>query len=109
VHLYYRRSAVCKYICQDYSGTATVIDTQITYSGIVSLIETPPDLTVIDANTEDWYAGTDVLVSARVSNLSSQPVPSVLVRLVAGSVTVDETIPVPGNGCNLAVFRFTVP
>ncbi len=51
----------------------------------------------------------DVLVSAMVSNLSSRPMPAVLVRLVAGNITVDETVPVPGGGSNLAVFRFTVP
>ena len=68
-----------------------------------------PDITVVDADTTDWYAGYDVLVSATVKDLTIQPVPSVKIRLKAGSVQVDETICVPANGSNLAVFRFTVP
>jgi subtilase family serine protease len=68
-----------------------------------------PDITIVDANTTDWYAGYDVLVSATVKDLTIQPVPAVKIRLKAGNVQVDETIPVPANGSNLAVFRFTVP
>jgi hypothetical protein len=68
-----------------------------------------PDIIVVDANTTDWYAGYDVLVSATVKDLTIQPVPSLKIRLKAGSIQVDETICVPANGSNLAVFRFTVP
>lgn len=50
-----------------------------------------------------------MLVSATVKDLTIQPVPSVKIRLQAGSVQVDETICIPANGSNLAVFRFTVP
>jgi trimeric autotransporter adhesin len=68
-----------------------------------------PDITVIDANTTDWYSGKDVVVSATVKNLTAQPVPSVKIQLKAGSILLDEMICVPGYGSNLAVFRFTVP
>jgi subtilase family serine protease len=68
-----------------------------------------PDITVVDADTTDWYAGYYVLVSATVKDLTIQPVSSVVIRLKAGSVQVDDTICVPANGSNLAVFRFTVP
>jgi hypothetical protein len=64
---------------------------------------------VVDADTTDWYAGYYVLVSATVKDLTIQPVSSVVIRLKAGSVQVDDTICVPANGSNLAVFRFTVP
>lgn len=218
VLLFYRRSATCQYIYQAYSGTATVTDTQITYTGAVSLklpdlvisslttdktsynsgetitvtavvknqgiansgsntarlalgpytvdrnvsslaagatqpitytVQAPsyesattlaatvtadalntvtesdesnnsasrsitinaalPDLIIESVNTADWYAGMDVLVSAKVTNLFGQAVPAVTIRLTAGTVNVNETISVPGNGSNLAVFRFTVP
>ena len=213
VRLFYRRSASCKYIYQGYSGTVSVTDTEITYTGIVylkntgpavSIAYTPsvpyagdyihidlyptdpdggnlllsatiqymgednttpgavvticsntsipsgnryeyvlanalkgyyrvtatvvdegglsasavltiavnqalPDVTVISANTEDWYAGKDVVVSALIRNTSAQAVPSVKVRLKAGGIQKDEMICVLANGSNLAVFRFTVP
>ena len=42
-------------------------------------------------------------------NNTAQPVPSVAIRLTVGSVSSTESIPIPGNGSNLAVFRITVP
>jgi hypothetical protein len=76
---------------------------------IIGINALRPDLIIESANTMDWYAGKDVLISAKVTNLSAQPVPSAIIRLRAGSVTVNEAISVPGGGSNLAVFRFTVP
>ncbi len=67
------------------------------------------DLTVVSSTATDWYAGMEVLVSATVQNLSAQPSSAVPVRLTVGSTVVNESIPVPGDGSNLAVFRFRVP
>lgn len=68
-----------------------------------------PDLQIIGANTVDWYGGKDVIVSAKVRNNNAVAVPSVTVRIKAGTVQKDEVICVPGSAENLAVFRFTVP
>ena len=68
-----------------------------------------PDITIIDTNATDWYAGKKVTVSATVNNLTAQPVPSVKIRLTIGNTALTETICVPGSGSNLVVFRFTVP
>lgn len=68
-----------------------------------------PDITIIGSTATDWYAGKEVVVSATVRNLTEQPVSSLKVRLCMGSVSMTETIPIAGNGSNLAVFRYTVP
>jgi len=68
-----------------------------------------PDITITDSTAVDWYAGKEVVVSATVKNLTAQDAPSVKVRLTVGDIVLNESIPVPGNGSNLAVFRFTVP
>ncbi len=68
-----------------------------------------PDIGVIGSSVTDWYAGMDVIVSATVRNNTAQPVPSVAIRLTIGGVSYTESIPIPGNGSNLAVFRITVP
>ncbi len=94
----------------DATGVITELnESNNTKTSSITINALQPDLTVISANTTDWYVGMEVLVSAEVSNLSPQPVPSVVVRLTAGSTTVNETIAVPGDGSNLAVFRFRVP
>lgn len=95
-----------------YRVTATVVDEgglMVSATSTIAVNQTLPDLVVISANTSDWYAGKDVVVSALIRNMSAQPVPSVKIRLKAGSVQVNETICVPANGNNLAVFRFKVP
>jgi hypothetical protein len=68
-----------------------------------------PDIEIVDSTITDWYAGTDVTVSATVRNNTAQPVPSVAIRLSIGGVSYTESIPIPGNGGNLAVFRISVP
>ena len=68
-----------------------------------------PDIEVVDSTITDWYADRDVTVSATVCNKTAQPVPSVAIRLTIGGKSYTENIPVPGNGSNLAVFRFKVP
>lgn len=68
-----------------------------------------PDIEVVDSTIMDWYAGMDVTVSATVRNRTAQPVPSVAIRLIIGSVSYTENIPIPGSGSNLVVFRITVP
>ena len=109
VRIYYRRTASCQYIYQLYTGTATVTDTEITYTGIVTLDESDPDIEIIDTTVTDWYEGMDVTVSATVRNNSTHPIPSVAVLLTIGSDSYTETIPLPANGSNLAVFRIIVP
>lgn len=68
-----------------------------------------PDIEVIGSSVTDWYTGMDVTVSATVRNNTAQLVPSVAIRLSIGGVSYTESIPIPGNGSNLAVFRITVP
>lgn len=109
VRIFYRRTANSQYIYQNYSGTATVTDTEITYTGIVSLKNVYTDIEVIDSTITDWYAGKDVTVSATVRNNSVQPVPSMDIRLTIGGASYAESIPIAGNGDNLVVFRITVP
>ena len=68
-----------------------------------------PDIEVIGSSITDWYADMEVTVSATVRNNTAQPVPSVAIRLTIGGVSYTESISIPGNGSNLAVFRITVP
>ncbi len=68
-----------------------------------------PDIEIVDSTITDWYAGKEVTVSATVRNNTAQPVPSVTIRLTIGGVLYTESIPIAGNGSNLAVFRITVP
>jgi subtilase family serine protease len=68
-----------------------------------------PDLTVTDDNITAYFTGKEVVITATVRNLTLQPVPNATVRLVFGSITLNEQIPIPGNGSNLAVFRVRTP
>ena len=68
-----------------------------------------PDIEIVDSTITDWYAGMEVTVSATVRNQTAQPVPSVAIRLSIGGRSYTESIPIAGNGSNLAVFRITVP
>ncbi len=68
-----------------------------------------PDIEIVDSTITDWYAGKEVTVSATIRNNTVQPVPSVAIRLTIGGVSYTESIPIAGNGSNLAVFRITVP
>ncbi len=78
-------------------------------SATISVKALRPDIEVIGSSVTDWYAGMDVTVSATVRNNTAQPVPSVAIRLTIGGVSYIESIPIPGNGSNLAVFRITIP
>ena len=68
-----------------------------------------PDIEIVESTITDWYAGMEVTVSATVRNRTAQPVPSVTIRLTIGGTAYTESIPIAGNGSNLAVFRITVP
>jgi hypothetical protein len=68
-----------------------------------------PDIEIVDSTITDWYAGMEVTVSATVRNRTTQPVPSVAIRLSIGGASYTESIPIDGNGSNLAVFKITVP
>ena len=78
-------------------------------TAIISVKALRPDVEIVDSTITNWYAGMDVTVSATVRNNTAQPVPSVAVRLTLGGVSYTESIPILGNGSNLAVFRITVP
>jgi len=78
-------------------------------TAIISVNALRPDIEIVDTTITDWYEGKDVTVSATIRNLTAQPVPAVAVRLTIGGAAYTESIPIAGNGSNLAVFRFTVP
>ena len=78
-------------------------------SASISVNALRPDVEVIDSSVTNWYAGMDVTVSVTVRNRTAQPVPDVSVCLTIGDTTYTESIPIPGSGSNLAVFRITVP
>ena len=75
----------------------------------ISINALRPDIEVVDSTITDWYAGMEVTVSATVRNRTAQPVPTVAIRLSIGGASYTESIPIAGNGSNLAVFRITVP
>jgi subtilase family serine protease len=78
-------------------------------SATISVNALRPDIEIVDSTITDWYAGMDATVSATVRNNTTQPVPAVAIQLTIGSASFTESIPIPGNGSNLAVFRITVP
>lgn len=78
-------------------------------TAIISVNALRPDIEVVDTTITDWYAGKDVTVSATLRNRTAQPVPAVSIRLTIGGAAYTESIPIAGNGSNLAVFRLTVP
>jgi hypothetical protein len=80
-----------------------------TRTAIVAINALRPDIEITDSTITDWYAGLKVTVSATVRNRTAQPVPSAAIRLTIGGTSYTESIPVPGSGSNLAVFKVTVP
>lgn len=82
-----------------------------TKSKVITVLALKPDLTF--GNTHNilntYYAGKDIVFSVQVRNLTAQPVPSVKVKLTLGDRTVTESLPVPGLGTNVAVFRIKTP
>ncbi|MGI5848907.1 MAG: CARDB domain-containing protein [Christensenellales bacterium] len=78
-------------------------------SATISINALRPDIEIVDSTITDWYTGMDVTVSAVVRNNTAQPVPFVAIRLTIGGASYTESIPIAGNGSNLAVFRITVP
>lgn len=68
-----------------------------------------PDVGITATNATNWYAGMDVVATATVRSYTAQDYPAVQVRLTLGADVYEETIPLPGNGSNLAVFRVTLP
>ncbi len=67
------------------------------------------DLTIDSVNIENWYADRDVVVTAIVRSKTADSIPATDVRMRLGDLELRETICVPGNGTNLAVFRFRTP
>ncbi len=88
---------------------AEINENNNTRTATISIKALRPDMEIIDSTITDWYAGKDVTVSATVRNNTAQPVPSVDIRLTIGGTSYMESIPIAGNGSNLAVFRITVP
>jgi len=80
-----------------------------TRTAVVQINALRPDIEITDSTVTDWYAGLKVTVSATVRNRTAQPVPAVAIRLTIGGTSYTESIPVSGNGTNLAVFKITVP
>jgi subtilase family serine protease len=80
-----------------------------TRTAAISIKALRPDVEIVDSTIADWYAGKQVTVSTTVRNNTAQPVPSVAIRLTIDGVSYTESIPLPGNGSNLAVFRISVP
>lgn len=62
VHLFYRRSAQCRYISQNYSGTVQVTDTEITYTGTVTRNNDGPTISITHA-PELPIVGNSVLLT----------------------------------------------
>ncbi len=80
-----------------------------TRTAVVAVNALRPDIVVTDSTVTDWYAGMQVTVSATVRNRTAQLVPAVAIRLTIDSASYTESIPIAGNGSNLAVFKITVP
>ncbi len=76
---------------------------------MISVNALRPDIEIVDSTITDWYAGMEVTVSATVRNRTAQLVPAVAIRLSIGGASYTESIPIAGNGSNIAVFRITVP
>ena len=83
---------------------------------IVTINAAKPDLTIIDDTITNYFTGKSVVIAARISNPSVQPVPAVTVRLILTStiaesdlVNKSEIIPIPARSSNLAVFRIQLP
>ena len=80
-----------------------------TKTGIVYVDSVKPDLAIVDSTIQNWYENKTVCVSATISNLKAQSVPSVPIKLTIGNQTYTENICVEGNSSNLVVFSFTTP
>lgn len=80
-----------------------------TLNGSLAVKPILPDLAITATNATNWYAGMDIVVTATVENRTARDVPETTVRLTVGEQRYEETIPLPGNGSNLAVFRVTLP
>lgn len=78
-------------------------------TAVISVNALRPDIEIVDSTIMDWYANKDIVVSATLRNRTAQPVPAVLIRLTISGATYTESIPLPGDGSNLVVFRLTVP
>ena len=82
----------------------------------VTINAAKPDLTIISDTIANYFAGKSVVIAARISNPSIQPVPAVEVRLIMSSTSTEsapisksEIIPIPARSSNLVVFRIQLP
>lgn len=111
VRIFYRRTANTQYIYQNYSGMATVTDTEITYTGVVSL--NLPDLTVttLTTNKSVYEAGETVTVTATVRNQGQTAASNFAVRLTSSpSVTTqDRTITLAAGASTNVSYTFAAP
>ena len=80
-----------------------------TLSTSITIRPVLPDLGITSTNAANWYAGKEVVVTATVVNYTANDAPSVAVRLSIGGRSYEESVPIPGGGSNLAVFRITLP
>jgi hypothetical protein len=65
---------------------------------VAHVFQLRPNLYFAEHNIEDYYAGKDVLITARVMNGSEQPVPEAEVILTIAGTTYTERIAVQGKG-----------
>lgn len=80
-----------------------------TLSTSITIRPVLPDLGITSTNAANWYVGKEVVVTATVVNYTANDAPSVAVRLSIGGRRYEESVPIPGGGSNLAVFRITLP
>jgi hypothetical protein len=98
-----------------------VLETNNQSSLTITVKPLRPNLYFTEHNITDYYAGHDVIITARVMNGTEQPVPAAKVNLKFAGQELQETIAVQGKGQfanqpggynydgNLVVFRVSLP
>ncbi|NCB00288.1 MAG: hypothetical protein EOM70_13050, partial [Clostridia bacterium] len=75
----------------------------------ISVNEIRSDLAIISDNITTYLTDKDVVIAAKICNQSPDPLTDCAVRLEFGTQTLNEEIPIPAYGENLAVFRVRTP
>lgn len=111
VRIFYRRTANSQYIYQNYSGRATVTDTEITYTGTVTLKMADLTVTSLTTNKLVYEADETVTVRATVKNQGYSTASSFAVRLsTSPSVTTqNKTVSLAAGASTTLTYTFTAP
>jgi hypothetical protein len=111
VRIFYRRTANSQYIYQAYSGRATVTDTEITYTGTVTLKMADLTVTSMTTNKSVYEAGEAVTVTATVKNQGYSTASGFIVRLSSSpSVTMqNRTITLAAGASTTVTYTFAAP